>query len=96
MVRYFFGITDESDKSLLYKYETYSLANRLPKNILPIACDPGGNIVAMSIDGDDYGSVYFWDHEQEGLSEESSSYSSLLKVTNSFKDFTSILEEEVY
>lgn len=39
---------------------------RLPKHILPIAHDPGGNLICISCDQKDNGYIYFWDHEKEG------------------------------
>lgn len=38
---------------------------RLPKHILPIAHDSGGNLICISCGAKDYGYVYFWDHENE-------------------------------
>ena len=38
---------------------------RIPPELLPIASDPGGNLVCIGVEGDARGKVYFWDHEHE-------------------------------
>ncbi len=38
---------------------------RVPTQIVPIAHDPGGNLICISCDGPDHGAIYFWDHEKE-------------------------------
>lgn len=40
-------------------------AGRVPARMLPIAYDPGGNLICLSTGGGDEGAVYFWDHEFE-------------------------------
>ncbi len=59
----FLGI-DVGDHSNLEKYlVTYK--NRIPKNLFPIAHDPGGNLVLIGLSGDELGKIYYWDHERE-------------------------------
>lgn len=41
------------------------MARRVPPELLPIASDPGGNLVCLGVAGDARGKVYFWDHEHE-------------------------------
>jgi cell wall assembly regulator SMI1 len=36
---------------------------RVPDDMLPIAADPFGNIIAIGVKGDATGKVFFWDHE---------------------------------
>lgn len=38
---------------------------RMPEHFLPIAGDGGGNQIAMLVAGDDAGSIYYWDHNNE-------------------------------
>jgi hypothetical protein len=38
----------------------------VPKNLLPIADDPGGNLICIVLDGADGGAICFWDHESTG------------------------------
>jgi len=40
-------------------------AGRLPSEFVPVGDDPGGNVVALAVDGADSGSIWFWDHENE-------------------------------
>src|SRR5260221_2493440 len=44
----FLGISEKSEDSLQNYIKAYS--NRLPKNIIPIAYDPGGNLICISIE----------------------------------------------
>ena len=61
MIQYFLGICDEQWHSLRYFIKAY--ASDVPTNIMPIAPDGGGNLTCLSIKGDDYGKVYFWDRD---------------------------------
>ena len=33
--------------------------------MVPIAHDPGGNLLLVSCEENSFGSIYFWDHENE-------------------------------
>ncbi len=37
----------------------------LPNWLIPFAKDPGGNLFCFSIDEDEEGAIYYWDHEYE-------------------------------
>ena len=37
----------------------------MPQGYLPIGCDPGGNQICLVVKGQNYGQVFFWDHEFE-------------------------------
>ncbi|MDX2105821.1 MAG: SMI1/KNR4 family protein [Candidatus Melainabacteria bacterium] len=40
--------------------------DRLPRNFVAIACDGGGNEICIDCEpGQDFGKVYFWEHETE-------------------------------
>ncbi len=68
---------------------------RLPIHILPIAHDPGGNLICISCGKLDFGNIYFWDHENEvdyTLSEDTN-YSNLYFVASSFNEFIESLYE---
>lgn len=41
---------------------------RLPRGVLPIASDAGGNQICLDVGGESPGSVWFWDHEQRWFS----------------------------
>ena len=60
MIDWFYsaGSTDESND---LEREFRLLAHRLPPNLLPIAHDPGGNQICISLSGEHIGKVLFWD-----------------------------------
>jgi cell wall assembly regulator SMI1 len=49
--------------SIFSRLDTF--AGRVPAWLLPVARDEGGNLFALSLRDDDYGTVWFWDHEYE-------------------------------
>lgn len=70
-------------------YDYFKSAKRIPPNVLPIAGDPFGNLICLSIEGEDKGKVYFWDHETEP---QNASYENLSLIAGSFADFINILK----
>ncbi len=56
---------------------------RLPRGVLPIADDPGGNQVCLDVAGAFPGTVWFWDHEQRWFRDH---------FTGSFEEASSKLE----
>jgi cell wall assembly regulator SMI1 len=72
----------------LHKYiDIYKIdEKRLPTHIVPIAHDPGGNLICISCGSGDYGAVYFWDHEKEVdySTADDSNYSNLFLIAPSF------------
>lgn len=69
---------------------------RMPTHMLPIAHDPGGNLICISCDKHDEGYIYFWDHENEVDYETSNdtNYSNLYFVAKSFNEFIDGLKED--
>ncbi len=61
-------------------------AQRLPDNLVPIAHDDGGNLICISVDGNDCGAIYFWDHEYELEDEEN-----IFLIKSSFNEFLAAL-----
>ena len=57
--------------------------------MLPIAHDSQGNIICISCGKNDYGRVYFWDHEDEVDYTESrdDDYSNLYLIADDFSSF---------
>jgi len=66
-VRYFyaFSFNKQQFTNIKYPISTYIKENRIPKGYFPIACDCGGNLFCISTNENDYGSIYFWDHDIE-------------------------------
>jgi len=59
-----FSLGDVPDYASMWdKLGTYQ--ERVPSWLLPVADDSTGNLYAISVRPDDYGSVWFWDHEEE-------------------------------
>ncbi|MEG3895990.1 MULTISPECIES: SMI1/KNR4 family protein [unclassified Microcoleus] len=71
------------DYLMLYKERE----KRIPSNLIPIANDPGGNLICLSIDGSDLGNVYFWDHDWESEDEAEVNYSNVYCIANSLEEF---------
>ena len=63
MVDWFLGIHGGEHDNLCEYARWYK--GRVPANLLPIAHDPGGNLICIAVSGSDLGAVYFWDHEYE-------------------------------
>jgi len=91
IVDIFYGINYPAD---VYDLKTMlnRTRDRMPNNIIPIANDPGGNKICISIKGEDYGKVYFWDHEFEADEDEKPDYRNLSLIANSFTEFFKLLK----
>ncbi len=61
-VHYFYGIGTKLS-NLEQHIEIYK--GRLPAELVPIASDTCGNVIALALSGDRRGAVFFWDHEKE-------------------------------
>lgn len=84
-VHYFLCIEDGDEYNLMDWVVDYE--GRLPPGLLPIACDPGGNLICLSVSGENAGTVYFWDHEEEAGPGETPSYENAYHVAESFGEF---------
>jgi cell wall assembly regulator SMI1 len=59
-----FGLGDVPDWANMWrKLDNYR--DRMPTWLLPVANDEYGNLFAISLRDSDFGSVWFWDHEEE-------------------------------
>lgn len=67
--------------------------NRIPRNLLPVARDPGGNMLCVAISGNDYGKVFYWDHEGEADEGAEPDYENVYFVAHSFDALISQLVE---
>jgi SMI1-KNR4 cell-wall len=81
---FFFGIGGDGNIDLEANRRVYS--DRVPENILPIASDPGGNLLCISVSGEDEGKLYFWTHEEECEEGETPSYENLYPVADNFEN----------
>jgi SMI1/KNR4 family protein SUKH-1 len=92
VVNVFFGVDPGETYNLWSNYIDYQ--GRVPSNLLPIANDPGGNLICLSVTSEDKGTVYFWDHEEESSEEEELRYANVYRVADSFTSFINSLESK--
>lgn len=104
-VSVFYGKDPEKDGAydILWNIDNYK--DRMPPKFIPFATDGMGNQLVMSLSKDNYGKIYFWDHEAEWDSEdyydetgnvmpEEVKYQNLWLLANDFDDFFTKLHAE--
>ena len=91
-VRFFLGIYPDEDNDLLNHLKIYE--SRISKKMFPIAYDSCGNLICISVKGDDRGKIYFWDHEIAAVDKKEPNYKNLTLIADSFNEFTNSLREE--
>ena len=91
-VRVFFGIDVDDWEDIKHYYALYE--DRIPKQMLPIANDDGGNLILLALGKQDKGKVYFWDHDEESEDDEPPTTDNIYFVANSFTEFLENLKEE--
>lgn len=71
------------------------LGYRLPNGFIPIADDPGGNAILLSLHGPTRGKVYFWDHENEPneYTDDVRDYPNIYLVADDFISFLHMLRD---
>jgi len=96
MIDWFLAIYDGEDDNFIEYYITYKVEqNRMPSYIIPIAHDPGGNLICISCREEDNGAIYFWDHENEvdySVSDDSD-MSNLYFIAKSLSEFLDNLHD---
>ncbi len=95
-INWFLAIFDGDSNSLKWHIETYKIdEKRMPSHILPIANDSGGNFICISCGKEDYGYIYFWDHEKEVdyRVTDDMDYSNLYLIAKTFNSFLESLKE---
>lgn len=86
-IKQYYYIDKESSTSyrnavLIYKELVDS--EQVPPSLFPIADDPGGNYILLCVSDDDYGHVYFADHE---LEDSETRYMVMSPLADSFTEF---------
>lgn len=84
LVHFFHAIYDGRIDNLEMKYQFLVSEGRLLPKMAPIANDPFGNLICLSVAGEDLGNVYFWDHEIEP---ETAGYENMSLIADSFTEF---------
>ncbi len=75
-----------ADDDLKNQFEIFK--RRIPASCIPIGRDAGGNLVCLNLSEDNYGFVYFWDHENELEYEEGKiTINDLYVIAESFNEF---------
>jgi hypothetical protein len=83
VIQVFFGVDDPIEScNVDWNYDVHK--GRVPSNLLPIATDDGGDLVCLSIFGDDSGAVLFWDRHSEPAEP---SYENVYRIAASFAGF---------
>lgn len=102
-VSVFYGIDPEEDKTYDIFENLKLFKDRIPDAFLPFATDGMGNQILISLNKDNYGRIYFWDHEAEWDVEdyeeetgipmrEEVKYQNLWLIGNDFEDFFNRLQ----
>ena len=60
---------------------------RIPKHLVPIGSDPGGNLVCISVAAESNGQIFFADHDYFTYEDEEPSDDGAQLLANSFGDF---------
>ena len=89
-IQVFFSIKSEIESCDLY-WNLEVMDGRLPANLFAIACTDCGDLICLSLFGDDEGSVFFWDIHQE---QEFPTYDNVYFIASSFDEFIDRLYEE--
>ena len=88
-VDWFLGIHDGEGDNLVGYASTYR--DRVPSDLLPIAHDPGGNLVCLGVAGTRLGQVFFWDHEREAEEGEPATYENVVLLAPDLDTFLDAL-----
>ena len=91
IVKEFFGLdTPLLTASIEYNRRMYE--NRIPKKFLVIGCDVFGNRIILGIKNDNYGEIFFWDHENEADEDNVEEYyENIYLISKNFSDFLNSL-----
>jgi len=64
----------------------------VPANLLPIASDAAGNLICLSVAGEDTGAVLLWDHEEVVWVSPEPGYENVCLIAPSFSAFINLLQ----
>lgn len=91
VVTYILGMHNGDYYASLYKHVDM-FSNRIPFSAIPIATDAFGNLFLMSIHEENYGQIFFWDHEGEPEIQDGHYVDNVSFVSDSFSGFVDKLE----
>jgi hypothetical protein len=82
------GITKYKHLTLNDKWVDLTKLQSMPKEIYPIGQDGSGNQICLCLEGENYGKVYFYDHEWWNEDDEGNvSWENLYLIANNFTEF---------
>ncbi len=91
-----YGFTNNENKwsDLGYYLNQYDLMSRFPKGTMPIGDNHGGNYYLLNLNnGDNYGAIYYWNHEDTDVF--NGDLSNLNLLSSDFNSFIfSLFQEE--
>lgn len=91
VVQQFIPIKDDDDgRDLDTVLDTLRHDNTIPNWLIPFADEPSGDLYCFSLDEDELGAIYYWDHECIDQPDESYGY-----LSESLKEFIESLVESV-
>jgi hypothetical protein len=91
MVAWFLALFDGEYVNITDYFYTYQ--DRIPKDMLAIAHDPGGSLILLGLEGNKKGKVFFWLQELEEDDGEPPTYDNVAFVANSFNEFLNSFTE---
>ncbi len=92
-IRYFYGTANESYFNIATVYENY--IGRMPEKCIPIADPDFGNEICISLAENNYGKIYFWDHETmdtEYGAKCTLNFDDMILIADSFENLLEIIE----
>ncbi|HEU4323598.1 MAG TPA: SMI1/KNR4 family protein [Roseiflexaceae bacterium] len=89
ILNWFFGVNVKSNYDLAKHIRDYK--EYLPSGIIPVAEDPGGNFICISVEPENRGAVYYWDQEDDVFKGGEPSYKYLHQIAEDFEDFVNNL-----
>ena len=81
----FFYLRGDEDINLFNVFQQHK--HELVKGLFPIANDPRDDLIVMSLNKKDYGSIYHWDYKCEPEIIRRPSYKYMIKISDSFTKF---------
>lgn len=92
LLAFFFGIDmwPGSGYDIVTNINTFR--KRIPRELIAIASDVGGNLICIAVTGENVGKIYFWEHEFERWFGLKPSYRNVAFVANSFDEFIEMLD----
>ncbi len=86
IVTYILGMHNGDYYASLYRHIDM-FAKRIPFSTFPIATDSFGNLFLLSVHSENYGQIFFWDHEGEPEIQDGHYVDNVSFVADSFAEF---------